>query len=125
MGTPATTSDGWTAKARWSAQTAWVSVPWLPRKTPVGEYTAFSAWLPADRPGTTRTDVARPPLPRSGLPGPRSVAPSKNSTAPVGVPDTALITVAVRVMACPARDGFGVEVRAVVVTPVGGLKSRR
>ena len=47
------------------------------------------------------------------------VAPSKNVTAPVGVPvagDTGL-TVAVSVTAWPVADGFGVDVRLVLVLP--------
>ena len=37
---------------------------------------------------------------------PRGVEPSKNVTAPDGVPPAALVTVAVNVTACPVIDGF-------------------
>lgn len=44
----------------------------------------------------------------------RTVAPSRKSTVPVGVPDAPLLTVAVKVTAWPAVAGLSEEVMAVV-----------
>ena len=44
---------------------------------------------------------------------PMTFAPSKNWTVPVGVPVP--VTVAVKVTACPAVDGFAEELTAVLV----------
>ena len=47
---------------------------------------------------------------------PRGVAPSKNSTDPVGVPGSTLAdTVASSSTSPPTADGFGVELSVVVV----------
>ena len=48
------------------------------------------------------------------VPVPRFVAPSKNVTVPVGVPDAPLI-VAVKVTLCAIVDGLTDDVTAVVV----------
>src|SRR2546422_10635368 len=53
-------------------------------------------------------------LPLTSVTVARAVAPSLNVTVPVGTP-AAEVTVALRVTACPVVDGFGVEVRVVVV----------
>ena len=45
---------------------------------------------------------------------PRVVAPSRNVTDPVGVPEL-LLTVAVKVTDCPANDGFAEDATTVVV----------
>ena len=60
-------------------------------------------------------NVAMPPTPT--VPVPRLVAPSKNVTVPDGLPAPGAIaaTVAVKVTDCPNTDGFGAEVRLVVV----------
>ena len=50
---------------------------------------------------------------------PSTVAPSRNVTVPVGTP-AAEVTVAVRVTACPVVEGFGVEVKVVVVAAAAG-----
>jgi hypothetical protein len=48
---------------------------------------------------------------------PSAVVPLKNRTEPAGVPlpGATGVTVAVNVTACPAAEGFGVDVTAVVV----------
>jgi hypothetical protein len=56
--------------------------------------------------------LALPALFSAALPS--AVAPEKNCTKPVGVP-VVDVTVAVIVTVCPTVDGFGVEVKAVVV----------
>jgi len=48
---------------------------------------------------------------------PSTVAPSRNVTVPVGTP-VADVTVALRATACPVVEGFGVEVKVVVVVGV-------
>ena len=58
-------------------------------------------------------------LPLTSVTTPREVAPSLKVTVPVGTPaagETA-DTVAVNVTACPTFEGFGVEVRLVLVLP--------
>src|SRR5712671_6674743 len=71
--------------------------------------------------------LATPPL---TVAAPIEVAPSRNFTLPVGA-GPALVTWAVKVTACPNCEGFGLEVRVVVVgyfsttcvtLPVLGLK---
>src|SRR2546428_12635683 len=57
------------------------------------------------------------PLTRSAMPS--TVAPSRNVTVPVGTPAVE-VTVALRVTACPVVEGFGVEVRVVVVAAAAG-----
>jgi hypothetical protein len=52
-------------------------------------------------------------------PDPILVAPSKNVTVPVGVPE-AVVIVAVKVTLCPNVDGFKDEVTVVVVVAGGG-----
>ena len=46
---------------------------------------------------------------------PRVVAPSRNMTGPVGVPDVLEPTVAVNVTDCPSADGFSEETSRVVL----------
>ena len=60
-------------------------------------------WLPA-----TREDVASVALPPESVPVPSDVAPSKNSTVPVGVPAPGAdaLTVAVKVTDSPKFDGL-------------------
>ena len=60
-------------------------------------------------------NVAMPPAPT--VPMPRLVTPSKNVTVPDGLPEpgATAATVAVNVTLCPNTDGFGDEVRLVVV----------
>jgi hypothetical protein len=64
---------------------------------------------------TDRMEVVRVawPLP-SKVAVPRLVAPSKNSTVPVGVPVLEL-TVAVNVTDCPKTEGFADEARLVLL----------
>jgi hypothetical protein len=38
-----------------------------------------------------------------------------NVTVPVGVPEPRAVTVALKITACPVAEGFGDEVRVVVV----------
>src|SRR5256712_6645977 len=57
------------------------------------------------------------PLTRSAMPS--TVAPSRNVTVPVGTP-VAEVTVALRATACPVVEGFGVEVKVVVVAAAPG-----
>jgi hypothetical protein len=54
------------------------------------------------------------PLPLSA-PVPSAVAPFRNVTVPVGVPDAAVVTVAVKVAAWPTFVGFGEDVSVVLV----------
>src|SRR2546428_14153245 len=58
-------------------------------------------------------------LPLTSVAVPSTVAPSRNVTVPVGTP-AAEVTVAFRVTACPVVEGFGVEVRVVVVAAAAG-----
>src|SRR2546425_1198267 len=58
-------------------------------------------------------------LPLTSVAVPSTVAPSRNVTVPVGTP-AAEVTVAVRVTACPVVEGFGVEVKVVVVAAAAG-----
>lgn len=63
-----------------------------------------------------RTEVENVAWPAaSTIPVPRAVAPSKKSTAPVGVPGEVLVTVAVKVIVCPAVAGFAEDVTVVIV----------
>ncbi len=48
------------------------------------------------------------------VPGPRSVVPSKNSTAPVGTPPEP-VTVAVKVTLWPKTDGVSLDATSVAV----------
>ena len=76
------------------------------------------AWLPRVNVEIVRVDVAAFPLPPRRLPGPRSVAPSKNSTLPVGFPPlpVVFVTVAVNVTDWPRADGLAPETTATLVT---------
>jgi hypothetical protein len=67
-------------------------------------------WLPT---ASMAVDNVAWPLPLSA-PEPMFVAPSKNATAPVGVPLPEL-TVAVKFTLCPKVEGFGLEASVVVV----------
>lgn len=58
-------------------------------------------------------NVATPEALRFAVP--RTVAPSLNVTEPVGVPETAAVTVAVKVTELPEKDGLALEARAVEV----------
>ena len=70
-------------------------------------------WFP-----TAREEVVNEPAPvESRVAVPRVVAPSRNVTVPVGVPDVAL-TVAVKLTACPNTVGFLEEDTVVVVAAV-------
>ena len=90
-------------------------------------------WAPLDSVEIVKVDVDAAPTPLRALPGPRSVAPSKNSTDPVGVPPLPLVfvTVAVKVIAWPGRDGLLSEATptltaastACVVMPLESVKS--
>jgi hypothetical protein len=53
---------------------------------------------------------------------PTVVVPLRNVTVPVGIPAVEA-TVAVNVTACPAVDGFGVEVRTKVVVAFVTVKA--
>ena len=66
-------------------------------------------WLP-----TANAEVVNVAFPRLSLPVPSTVAPSLNVTVPVGVPEVAGFTVAVKVTAWPAADGFTEETTEVV-----------
>jgi hypothetical protein len=57
-------------------------------------------------------NVATPPL---KTPVPSTVAPSRNVTVPVAVPDPVGVTVAVKVTDCPYSDGFRFDCTVVVV----------
>src|SRR5262249_1117117 len=86
---------------------AWLTVKfnasWLARNVPTGVKTARIVWEPAVKIAVVNVDVAELPLAFKGVPAPRSVVPSKNSTAPVGAaPEVATsATVAVIVTAWP------------------------
>src|SRR6266480_686545 len=67
-------------------------------------------WLPT---ASMAVDNVAWPLPLSA-PEPMLVAPSRNATAPVGVPLPEL-TVAVKFALCPKVEGFGLEASVVVV----------
>jgi len=62
-------------------------------------------------------DVTSEALPLTSVTTPRVVAPSLNTTVPVGliVSATTGVTVAVSVTACPNTEGFGLELRTVEV----------
>ena len=67
---------------------------------------------------TARAEVVKAVAPvESSVPVPRLVAPSRNVTAPVGVPEVAL-TVAVNLTACPNTAGFLEDVTDVVAPAV-------
>ena len=59
--------------------------------------TASIVCEPAVRLVVEIVDVAVLPLPFNGVPGPRSVVPSKNSTVPIGVPPPVVVSVIVAV----------------------------
>ena len=73
-------------------------------------YTAGMEWLPADRLDVLKVAT---PLLLSGL-VPSGVVPSRNVTAPVGLP-LAEVTVAVNVTDWPNVDGLADDVRLVLV----------
>ncbi len=81
----------------------------LPAKAAFAEYVAVMEWEP-----TTRSGVVKVAWPAARAPVPMAAAPSKNVTVPVGVPD-ALLTVAVKVTACPNTDGLSEEITLVLV----------
>lgn len=91
--------------------TTWVSTAeLLPLKLLSPPYTAVMEWLP-----TVSPEVVRPACPepfRATIP--KSMLPSKKVTVPVGVPPLP-VTVAVKVTACPAKEGFSEEITVVVV----------
>jgi len=64
-------------------------------------------------------DTESEALPLTSVTTPSEIAPSLKVTVPVGTPAAgeAADTVAANVMACPAFEGFGVEVRLVIVFP--------
>jgi hypothetical protein len=66
-------------------------------------------WLP-----TANVEVVKVAFPRLSLSVPSTVAPSLNVTVPVGVPEVAGFTVAVKVTAWPTADGFTEETTEVV-----------
>src|SRR5689334_6134710 len=76
---------------------------WLARTVPTGVKTARMVWGPAVKLAVVNVEVAELPLALKGVPGPRSVVASKNSTAPVGAaPEVAAsATVAVKVTDWP------------------------
>src|SRR5262249_62241171 len=59
-------------------------------------------------------DTLSEALPLKSVTVPSTFAPSRNVTVPVGTP-VAEVTVALRAIACPVVEGFGVEVKVVVV----------
>jgi len=63
--------------------------------------------------------MVRLALPLFRFTTPSEVAPSLNVTVPVGTPLAGAtgLTVALNVTACPTVEGFGVEVRLVLVLP--------
>lgn len=85
----------------------------LPVKFALPAYTTVIVWLPLE--SVVRASVAFP-LPKDLVP--RLVAPSMNVTFPVGVPEIAGVTVAVKVTEVPKVDGFNEDVTAVVL-PAG------
>src|SRR5262249_17875834 len=64
-------------------------------------------------------DTLSEALPLTSVTVPSTVAPSRNVTVPVGTP-VAEVTVALRAIACPVVEGFGVEVKVVVVAAAPG-----
>jgi hypothetical protein len=64
---------------------------------------------------TVSVDVVNVALPADKVAVPRVVAPSRNVTVPVGVPEAGAtaVTVAVNVTACPGDDGFSDELTVV------------
>ena len=62
---------------------------------------------------TASVEVENVAWPALSVPVPSVVVPSRNVTEPVGVPTA--VTVAVKVTACPAVEGFSEEATAVVV----------
>jgi hypothetical protein len=64
-------------------------------------------------------DTLSEALPLTSVTVPSTFAPSRNVTVPVGTP-VAAVTVALRLTACPVVEGFGVEVRVVVVAAAPG-----
>ena len=64
-------------------------------------------------------DTVSEALPLTSVTTPSEVPPSRNVTVPVGTPDAGdvALTVAVSVTVCPTVEGFGVEVRLVLVLP--------
>ena len=82
----------------------------LPENVLLPLYWAVTLCVPADR---VDTESAANPL-ASIVDDPRFVAPSRNVTVPVGVPDE-LDTKAVNPTLCPYVDGFGDDVSAVDV----------
>ena len=95
--------------------TIWVTVgDVLAANVALPLYVAESGWLP-----TVRVDVTSEALPLTSVTVPRTVAPSRNVTVPVGRPTAgaSAVTVVLSVTACPTTDGFGVVVRVVAVGP--------
>src|SRR3989441_2175860 len=97
------------------AFTTWVTTAEvLAANVALPPYAAVSGWLPA-----ASVEVESDALPLTSGAVPSTVAPSRNVTVPVGTP-AAEVTVAFRVTACPVVEGFGVEVRLVVVAAAAG-----
>ena len=72
--------------------------------------------MPAANVEIVNVDVTLAPPPLRAEPAPRSVAPSKNSTVPVGVfALVASVTVAVNVTDWPGRDGLLLEATPTLV----------
>ena len=73
-----------------------------------------------------KVEVAALPLPLKGVPGPRSVEPSKNSTEPVGVPpnDVVLVTVAVNFTDWPKMGVVFGPVTVVIVAATTACVTR-
>jgi hypothetical protein len=67
-------------------------------------------WVPL-----ARSEVVNVAFALLSVPIPSTVAPSLNVTAPVGVPEVAGLTVAVKVTALPNADGFAEESSVVEV----------
>ena len=68
-------------------------------------------WLPPGRVLVLKVAI---PLPLR-VPVPIVLPPARKSTVPVGVPGTGLVTVAVKVTACPNTEGLAEEARMVLV----------
>jgi hypothetical protein len=83
----------------------------LARKVPSPRYDAVIEC----EPGVSAEVTSVACWPTSSVPVPMTVTPSRNWTAPVSVPGEVLVTVAVKVTACPVVDGFAEEARAVFV----------
>src|SRR5438552_16000124 len=97
------------------AFTTWVTTAEvLAANVALPPYAAVSGWLPA-----ASVEMEIEALPLTSVAVPSTVAPSRNVTVPVGTP-VAEVTVALRVTACPVVEGFGVEVRVVVVAAAAG-----